>query len=88
MDAAPLDPSTLDTLPCSLPREYSPGVQPDPPHEEPSSSSARPSTDAMPLSLIDQRIRELEHLATRALGPLGVVRGQGSQKVGKSHTHN
>ena len=56
VDAMPVDPSNLDTLPCSLPREFSPWAQP----EQASSSGG---ADNMTLSELDKRILELQPLA-------------------------
>ena len=50
VDSVPLDPSAVETLPCNLPGDYSPGPLP----EAPSSSRT--------LSDIDARIAELQFL--------------------------
>lgn len=52
------DPSQMETLPCSLPREFSPPLQPEPPcaHE------------AVTLAEIDQQILELESLGPGFVG--------------------
>lgn len=65
VDAVPLDlphhgnpdPCLAETLPCSLPREFSPGIHPSPMPEEPERGA---SIDDLPMSDIDQRILELE----------------------------
>ena len=60
VDSVPVDPVAVDTIPCNLPQDYSPGVAP----EAPSSSS---SGSAMSLSQIDQRIMELQFLGCKRL---------------------
>lgn len=62
VDSVPDDPTQEETLPTHLPDDFSPGVV----SEVPSSSTASSATAS--LTLLDQRILELQFLGNRGMG--------------------